>query len=180
MPRALMILVALLIVLPASLAVAQESVEPVRLEEVPRPEVPVDATTTVSRDVSQWVCLQRMPSSVVVPVNVRMSDLAESTLQPVREDVGAWFELAATTAPAEIGVVLERVDQVWDVTPVGAAGAQGYAFRVFCRVVLAVTPAGAALGPDASASDVTFEVTLRNLGAFEFVVPAAVRVVPAR
>lgn len=44
----------------------------------------------------------------------------------------------------EIEVALERVEQIWDVTEVGAGG---LAFRVFCRVVLAVTPGGA--NPDA-------------------------------
>lgn len=170
----------LLVALVASSGAAQEAQEPIRLEEVPLPEAVVGTTTTVSRDVSQWVCLQRMPSSIVVPVNLRMSDQAERTLQPVVQDVGAWFELVGTEAPAEIGVDLLRVDQVWDVTRVGASGAQGYAFRVFCRVVLAITPTEAALAGDAASADVTIDPTLRNLGGFEFAVPAGVRTVGPR
>jgi len=83
--------------------------------------------------------------------------------------------LADASGAPEVDIVLERVDQVWDVTPVGVGA--GFAYRIFCRVVLAVTPGG-----DASAADgvTTAEVTLRNLGGHEFTLSYPLRVVPER
>lgn len=158
-------------------ALAQSPSAPVRIERTSPADVPAGTTTLVSHDVSQWTCLQRMPSSVVVPVNVRLSDRAERTREPAVEDVSAWFELASASGTPEIGLALERVDQVWDVTPVGAGG---IAFRIFCRVVLAVTP-----GSDADASPATqrvwtAEVTLRNLGGHAFTLAYPLRVVTER
>lgn len=162
--------------LPA-FAPAQSSSDPMRIEPASPADVPAGTTTLVSRDVSQWTCLMRMPSAVVVPVNVRMSDRAETTREPAVEDVSAWFELAGTAGAPEIDVALERVDQVWDVTPVGAGA--GYAYRIFCRVVLAVTPGGER---DSAASQrlATIEVTVRNLGGHAFTLRYPLRVVPER
>jgi len=145
---------------------------PLRLELTPRAEVPAGTTTLVARDVSQWTCLQHMPSSTVVPVNVALSDRAEATRAPAQEDVTAWFELAEVAGAPSVDVTLERVDQIWDVTEVGAGG---IAFRIFCRVVVAVTPLGEA---DAGTGrDVSVEVTVRNLGEHAFTLSYPLRVV---
>jgi len=145
---------------------------PLRLELTPRAEVPAGTTTLVARDVSQWTCLQHMPSSTVVPVNVALSDRAEATRAPAAEDVTAWFELAEVAGVPSVDVTLERVDQIWDVTEVGAGG---IAFRIFCRVVVAVTPLGEA---DAGTGrDVSVEVTVRNLGEHAFTLSYPLRVV---
>lgn len=160
--------IALLVVAGGSLA--QEP--PVRLELTPRAEVPAGEATLVARDVSQWTCLQRMPSATVVPVNVALSDRAEATRAPAAADVTAWFELAEVAGASGVEVALERVDQIWDVTEVGAGG---IAFRVFCRVVVAVTPTE---GTDAEAErDVPAELTLRNLGGYDFTLSFPLRVV---
>jgi hypothetical protein len=165
------------VALLAAFALAQSPADPVRIERTSPADVPAGTTTLVSHNVSPWTCLMRMPSAVVVPVNVRMSDRAEATREPAVEDVSDWFELAGTSGAPEIDLALERVDQVWDVTPVGAEGARGFAFRVFCRVVLAVTPR-----VNAGASDrvATAEVTLRNLGGHTFASSYPLRVVPER
>ncbi|MDZ7802088.1 MAG: hypothetical protein U5K81_15020 [Trueperaceae bacterium] len=121
---------------------------------------------------SQWICLQRMPSSTVVPVNAALSDRAEETRAPAAEDVTAWFELVDVTGASGVEIALEGVDQIWDVTEVGAGG---MAFRVFCRVVVAVTPLEEA---DAEAGqDLTAELTLRNLGGYAFTLSYPLRVV---
>ena len=167
----------LAVALVAAFAYAQSPADPVRIERTSPADVRAGTTTLVSHDVSQWTCLQRMPSSVVVPVNVRMSDRAETTREPAVEDVSTWFELAGTAGAPEIDVALERVDQVWDVTPVGAGA--GFAYRIFCRVVLAVTPEGER---DSAASQrlATVEVTVRNLGGHAFTLRYPLRVVPDR
>lgn len=158
-------------------ALAQPPAEPVRLELTPRAELPAGTTTLVSHDVSQWVCLQRMPSSVVVPVNVRLSDRAEATREPASADVTDWFELAGHAGADGVDIVLERVDQIWDVTPVGAGG---IAFRIFCRVVLAMTPTDDDGSSDAAERSFTIVVTIRNLGGHSFARNYPVRVVPGR
>jgi hypothetical protein len=168
------------VALVAAFALAQPPADPVRIERTSPADVPAGATTLVSRDVSQWTCLQRMPSSVVVPVNVRMSDQAEATREPAVEDVSAWFEPAATSGAPGIDVTLDRVEQVWDVTAVGAPSARGFAYRVFCRVVVAVTPGGDARPSDASEDVVAAEVTLRNVGGHAFTLVYPLRVVPQR
>jgi hypothetical protein len=159
----------------AAAALAQAPAAPVRIELVSPADVPTDTTTLVSHDVSQWTCLRRMPSSVVVPVNTRLSDQAEATRAPAVEDVSAWFELAGTAGAPELDVALERVEQVWDVTPVGIG--EGVAFRIYCRVVVAVTPRGDADAADGTERLATAEVTVRNLGEHEFTVSYPLRVV---
>lgn len=158
----------LLVVAGASLAQEPE----VRLELTPRAEVPAGTTTLVARDVSQWICMQSMPSAVIVPVNVALSDRAEETRAPAAEDVTAWFELAEVAGASGVDVTLERVDQIWDVTEVGAGG---IAFRVFCRVVVAVTLPDAANGE--AGPDVDVELTLRNLGEYAFPLSFPLRIV---
>jgi len=167
----------LAVALLAAFALAQAPAAPVRLERTSPADVPASTTTLVSHDVSQWICLRRMPSSVVVPVNVRMSDRAERTREPAVEDVSAWFEIASASGTPEIGLALSRVDQVWDVTPVGAGG---IAFRVFCRVVLAVTPRSDAGASQPTPRVATAEVTLRNLGGHAFTLAYPLRVVTER
>lgn len=144
----------------------------VRLELTPRAEVPAGTTTLVARDVSQWICMQRMPSAVIVPVNVALSDRAEETRAPAAEDVTAWFQVVEVQGATGLDVALERVDQIWDVTEVGAGG---IAFRVFCRVVVAVTPPDAANGE--TGRDVDVELALRNLGEYAFSLAFPLRVV---
>ena len=167
----------LAIALLTASALAQAPAAPVRLERTSPADVPAGTTTLVSHDVSQWICLRRMPSSVVVPVNVRMSDRAERTREPAVEDVSAWFELASSSGAPEIGLAMSRVDQVWDVTRVGAGG---IAFRVFCRVVLAVTPRSDAGASQPTPRVATAEVTLRNLGGHAFTLAYPLRVVTER
>lgn len=145
------------VVLPVSPALAQSPAEPVRIERTSPADVRAGTTVLVSHDVSQWTCLQRMPSAVVVPVNVRMSDQAEATREPAVDDVSGWFDLAGTAGTPELEIALARVDQVWDVTPVGVGA--GFAYRIFCRVVVTVTPIGASVPPDASGRVVVAEVT---------------------
>jgi hypothetical protein len=180
MPRITRLAQVLAVALLAAFALAQSPPDPVRVERTSPAETPTGTTTLVSHDVSQWTCLQRMPSSVVVPVNVRMSDRAEATREPAVEDVSDWFELAGTSGAPEIELALERVHQVWDVTRVGAEGARGFAFRVFCRVVLAVTPSGDAEPAEASERLVDAEATLRNLGGHTFTLSYPLRVVSER
>jgi hypothetical protein len=168
----------LAVALLAASALAQAPAAPVRIELTSPADVPTGTTTLVSHDISQWTCLQRMPSSVVVPVNTRLSDRAEATRAPAVEDVSAWFELAGTAGAPEIDVALERVEQVWDVTPVGIG--EGIAFRIFCRVVVAVTPRADTDAADATDRVATAEVTVRNLGDHEFTLSYPLRVVPER
>jgi hypothetical protein len=128
------------VVLLAAFALAPSPADPVRIERTSPADVPVGTTTLVSHDVSQWTCLMRMPSAVVVPVNVRMSDRAEATR-------------------------------------VGAG--EGFAYRIFCRVVLAVNP-GSERGSAAFQRLATVEVAVRNLGRHAFTLRFPLRVVPER
>lgn len=170
-------LLAVVVLSNGALALAQTPAEPVRLELVPRADLSVGSTTFVAHDVSQWVCLQTMPSSIVVPVNAQLSDRAETTREPAGVDVSEWFELAGVDGADGIDIALERVDQVWDVTPVGAGG---IAFRVFCRVVLAMTPADDADASGAAKRSMTAEVTLRNLGGHTFALNFPLRIASDR